>query len=74
MSLVSESADLPRPSAATFDTARLEPSIAGVEDYFALMKPRVMSLVVFTALVGASRSELGRRARSTCGTTPTLML
>ena len=25
---------------------------AGVEDFFALMKPRVMSLVVFTALVG----------------------
>ncbi|MCC6779819.1 MAG: protoheme IX farnesyltransferase [Hyphomicrobiales bacterium] len=33
-------------------TARLGPSIAGVGDYFALMKPRVMSLVVFTALVG----------------------
>ena len=27
-------------------------SIAGVEDFVALMKPRVMSLVVFTALVG----------------------
>ena len=25
---------------------------ADVEDYFALLKPRVMSLVVFTALVG----------------------
>jgi heme o synthase len=32
--------------------ARLEPSIAGVGDYLALLKPRVMSLVVFTALVG----------------------
>ncbi len=32
--------------------ARVEPSIAGVGDYFELMKPRVMSLVVFTALVG----------------------
>ncbi len=32
--------------------ARVEPSIAGVGDYIALMKPRVMSLVVFTALVG----------------------
>jgi heme o synthase len=32
--------------------ARIEPSIAGVGDYIALMKPRVMSLVVFTALVG----------------------
>ena len=30
----------------------VEPSIAGVGDYIALMKPRVMSLVVFTALVG----------------------
>jgi protoheme IX farnesyltransferase len=29
-----------------------EPSIAGVGDYIALMKPRVMSLVVFTAFVG----------------------
>jgi protoheme IX farnesyltransferase len=33
-------------------SARAEPSIAGVGDYIALMKPRVMSLVVFTALVG----------------------
>jgi protoheme IX farnesyltransferase len=33
---------------------RIEPSIAGVGDYVALMKPRVMSLVVFTALVGLS--------------------
>jgi protoheme IX farnesyltransferase len=32
--------------------AHAEPSIAGVGDYFELMKPRVMSLVVFTALVG----------------------
>ncbi|MBI4274067.1 MAG: protoheme IX farnesyltransferase [Rhizobiales bacterium] len=32
--------------------ARLEPSMASVGDYIALMKPRVMSLVVFTALVG----------------------
>src|ERR1044072_5305746 len=47
MSLVSEGADLsqPLPSLA-------EPSLAGVSDYLALMKPRVMSLVVFTALVG----------------------
>src|SRR5579864_1598897 len=29
-----------------------EPSLAGVADYVSLMKPRVMSLVVFTALVG----------------------
>jgi protoheme IX farnesyltransferase len=33
-------------------SARVEPSIAGVGDYIELMKPRVMSLVVFTALVG----------------------
>jgi protoheme IX farnesyltransferase len=47
MSFVSEGADLskPLPSLA-------EPSLAGVEDYLALLKPRVMSLVVFTALVG----------------------
>jgi len=32
--------------------SRVEPSVAGVGDYIALMKPRVMSLVVFTALVG----------------------
>ncbi len=30
----------------------IEPSIASVADYIALLKPRVMSLVVFTALVG----------------------
>jgi heme o synthase len=32
--------------------SRAEPSIAGVGDYLQLMKPRVMSLAVFTALVG----------------------
>src|SRR5271170_6776690 len=32
--------------------SRVEPSIAGVGDYLELMKPRVMSLAVFTALVG----------------------
>jgi protoheme IX farnesyltransferase len=36
----------------TVTSARIEPSIAGVGDYIELMKPRVMSLVVFTALVG----------------------
>ncbi len=46
MSLVSEGAHLTKP----LDLA--EPSLAGVEDYLALLKPRVMSLVVFTALVG----------------------
>src|ERR1700757_1062225 len=48
MSLVSEGAGLTGSAAAT----RAEPNIARVADYFALMKPRVMSLVVFTALVG----------------------
>jgi len=32
--------------------AREEPSLASAGDYFALMKPRVMSLVIFTALTG----------------------
>src|SRR3954447_5364368 len=32
--------------------AYAEPSLAGAGDYFALMKPRVMSLVIFTALTG----------------------
>src|SRR3954447_12122740 len=49
MSLITEGADLARPAAAH---ARVEPGLAGVGDYLALMKPRVMSLVVFTALVG----------------------
>jgi protoheme IX farnesyltransferase len=48
MSLVSEGADLSKPLRAGL----AEPSLAGVEDYIALLKPRVMSLVVFTALVG----------------------
>jgi protoheme IX farnesyltransferase len=49
MTLVTE-ADYPTARAA--GSSRIEPSIAGVGDYVALMKPRVMSLVVFTALVG----------------------
>src|SRR5580704_5183361 len=40
------------PSIATGIEPSVEPSIAGVGDYIGLMKPRVMSLVVFTALVG----------------------
>ena len=32
--------------------ADAQPSMASVGDYFALLKPRVMSLVIFTALVG----------------------
>jgi heme o synthase len=38
--------------------ARAEPSLAGVGDYIELMKPRVMSLVVFTALVGLVRAPV----------------
>src|SRR6185437_46621 len=49
MSLLTEGAELARPAGAD---ARAEPSLAGVGDYIALLKPRVMSLVVFTALVG----------------------
>jgi protoheme IX farnesyltransferase len=48
MSLVSETAEL----AAPLPGACAEPSMAGAGDYLALMKPRVMSLVVFTALAG----------------------
>ena len=48
MSVLSEGAALQSAS-----TARaIEPSLAEASDYFALMKPRVMSLVVFTAFVG----------------------
>jgi protoheme IX farnesyltransferase len=50
MSLVSEGAELARPLGPAL--VRAEPSLASVEDYVALLKPRVMSLVVFTALVG----------------------
>src|SRR5690242_21920492 len=50
MSLVSAGTDFRgQPSAGA---GLYEPSLATVGDYFALMKPRVMSLVVFTALVG----------------------
>jgi protoheme IX farnesyltransferase len=50
MSLVSEGAEL-RGQVLT-EPSLAEPSLATVGDYIALMKPRVMSLVVFTALVG----------------------
>jgi protoheme IX farnesyltransferase len=52
MSLISEGADFARPVGNTAAFKAHQPSIAGVSDYVALMKPRVMSLVVFTALVG----------------------
>ena len=44
MSLISEGAE--------YNGTLAEPSMASVGDYIALLKPRVMSLVVFTALVG----------------------
>ena len=50
MSLMNPGVGLP--SHAVADSAHVEPSLAGVDDFIALMKPRVMSLVVFTAFVG----------------------
>jgi len=50
MSLAVKGADRSASVGPAFAAA--EPSLAGVGDYFVLMKPRVMSLVVFTALVG----------------------
>jgi protoheme IX farnesyltransferase len=52
MSLISQRVEVSGPVGAVAASPRLEPSIAGVGDYVALLKPRVMSLVVFTALVG----------------------
>ena len=48
MSLISEGANYRGPADSTY----AEPSMASVGDYIALLKPRVMSLVIFTALVG----------------------
>jgi protoheme IX farnesyltransferase len=48
MSFVGEGAKLGNSS----NIGLAEPSLASVSDYIALLKPRVMSLVVFTALVG----------------------
>jgi heme o synthase len=50
MSLVGEGTDFRGPLGTSAGLA--EPSLATVGDYVELMKPRVMSLVVFTALVG----------------------
>jgi heme o synthase len=52
MSVLSESSELARAAETAVAFKAQEPSIAEVGDYVALMKPRVMSLVVFTALVG----------------------
>ena len=52
MSLVGEGADIGAGLPGTAELRLAEPSLATVGDYLALMKPRVMSLVVFTALTG----------------------
>jgi protoheme IX farnesyltransferase len=49
MTLITDSAG---PHGAATAYLGAEPSLAEVGDYIALLKPRVMSLVVFTALVG----------------------
>ena len=51
MTMIGDIAKLPA-SAADAAPARPQVSVATVGDYVALLKPRVMSLVVFTALVG----------------------
>jgi protoheme IX farnesyltransferase len=50
MSFISEPVDFSAPTRV--DAARIVGGSAEVSDFIALMKPRVMSLVVFTALVG----------------------
>src|SRR4030088_1787460 len=52
MSPVGDGASLAGPVGTGTARVCTEPSIAAFADYLALMKPRVMSLVVFTALVG----------------------
>jgi len=52
MTFVGEGAKLSGPLAAGSGIDLAEPSLATVSDYIALLKPRVMSLVIFTALVG----------------------
>jgi protoheme IX farnesyltransferase len=54
MSLVTETIAATRAQAP--GRAEPLPGFAGVADYFELLKPRVMSLVVFTALVGLVRA------------------
>jgi protoheme IX farnesyltransferase len=52
MSLATDGVNLAGPFRAAVGRTRSEPSVASVGDYLALLKPRVMSLVIFTALVG----------------------
>jgi heme o synthase len=54
MSLVTDT--LVHDRAAAASAAKRTADVADVGDYFALLKPRVMSLVVFTALVGIVRA------------------
>src|SRR5512138_2490194 len=54
MSLVTDTIVRNRSGAAPHGTHAAD--LADVSDYFALLKPRVMSLVVFTALVGIVRA------------------
>ncbi len=51
MALVSDAQDIAQNMLVRAERP-VEPSLAEVSDYIALLKPRVMSLVVFTALVG----------------------
>jgi heme o synthase len=52
MSAASKAAELSGRMQPKLEGIRLEPSMATVGDYISLLKPRVMSLVIFTALVG----------------------
>jgi protoheme IX farnesyltransferase len=52
MAVVADIAEFTAPQAVAAAPATPHVSVATAGDYFALMKPRVMSLVVFTALVG----------------------
>jgi heme o synthase len=65
MSLLSQGAELSPQIAA--EQAGLGPSLAGVDDFIALMKPRVMSLVVFTAVVGLMLAPQPMHALSALG-------
>ena len=69
MTMIGDIAKLPA-SVADAAPARPQVSVATVGDYVALLKPRVMSLVVFTALVGLvvapGHDPSGARASRRC--------
>jgi protoheme IX farnesyltransferase len=52
MSLANDSVEFPGAAPTVVGLAYPQPSLASPSDYLELMKPRVMSLVVFTAFVG----------------------